>query len=415
MNVQCETCGSTYKIDGAKLKKEKTRLKCKTCGDTIIVKKLIDSPDPKPRKPLAAGPPATPSRGNVPIKTDQLIKKPRYKKLIFTSALTLLISLVFCSLLTNHYFKSILTDLAKSDLMRNAKINSEFISRYYEQKTRLAVAVSENIKVVRAAKEQAVGLRGPHPTKVPVTGKIREVTRLKVQNYLSGIYNIWSDELENLFIGDVYGHIVADGLDGASIGNSLNREHQSNHGWQQALNGKIVFEDLRFSTIPEHETVIASTIFVPMKDNGGFFGSVGLSIDFTLLDKAISENHTGIRGYTVLVDKFGRILVHPEKKYRLKKNIGGLPGEGFQALGSRMIDRQSGFATTALNGTKYHVYFEQVRPFEKFPDMGLSIASIISEGEIYQDVNMMNKYIGLLIGIALILSTLILLIVTRFK
>jgi predicted Zn finger-like uncharacterized protein len=415
MNVQCEICGSKYKIEAVKLKKEKTRLKCKTCGNTFIVTKPIETPDTKPRKPMVTDPPATHSRITTPLNKDPLIQKPRYKKIIITSTLILLISLVLCVLTANHNFKNILTDFAKDELMRNVKIKSELISQYYDQKTRLAMAISDSVKVVRAAKEHAVGFRGPNPTNAPISGKMREVTRLKVQNYLSGIYNHWSDELENLFIGDIYGYIMADGLEGTSIGTPLNQDPESDLGWKKALDGKIVVEDFRLSRIPEHKAALISTIYVPMKDNGGIFGSVGISVNFTSIAKSISENHTGIRGYTVLMDRFGRILAHPENKSRLKKNFGDLTGKGWQDLSLMMMDRQSGFGTFFLNGTNYHVYFDQVTPVGKHPDMGLSIASIIGEDEIYQKVNMMHKHIGLMIGIALILSTLILLIIARSK
>ncbi len=413
MKLQCKTCGSGYKIDAAKLKKEITRLKCKACGETIIVSKPKEAPTVKSRRILPAKLPTAPSRDIVPDKKSPPIQKPRYTPLILASTLILLSSLVLGMLTVDRYLKTLLIDFAKDELMRQAKINSVFVSRYFNQKTRLAIAVSKNIKVIRAAKEQAQGLRKPFPAKATVTGKMRAVTRLKVQNYLSKMFSLWSDELENLFIGDVYGTIMADGLDGTSIGMSLDREPGQNSGWRQAFNDEIVFEGFRLSSFPEQKTVLASTVYVPMKDNGGVFGSVGLTINCSVLEKTILENHTGGSGYTILTDRSGQILVHPEKKYCLKKKLGDLPGEGWKALSKRMLDRQSGFATLVLNQTNHLVYFNPVKPAGKHFDAGLSIASIIHEEEVFRKAISMRNQFGFLIAAAIILSLIILWIVVR--
>ena len=334
-----------------------------------------------------------------------------HNKFILTSTIILLASLILCMAISYFYFEESMTKFAKEELKKNTVSNSETISRFYDEKTRLAIAISEYPLVIKAGKEQADGFRGPNPTDAPTT-KISQETFNQIQNYLSGTYSHWSDELENLFMGDVYGYVMADSFNGLSVGILMNVDVRGGNYWRKTFEGNMVFGDLEFSPVPGHENLV-SVISIPIKDEKGVIASVGMPVDFDPLSKIIKSKIIGKNGYNIIIDRYGNLLVHPNKEFILKKKLSELEGVGLADISQKMLNKESGFATFVQNNIKYYIYYDYVRPLGQYQGQGLSVASIISEKELLEEADMMRNLTVFLIIMTVLLSSIVTFFISR--
>ena len=159
-------------------------------------------------------------------------------------------------------------------------------------------------------------MRGPNPAETfeqYVSEEVYDATAV----YLNRMWSYWSDELENLYVGDIYGyaHVGAfEVLDIPTAGIPMNVEERGGNYWKVAVNGLAAFGDLETSPVPGHD-FLASAICIPVRDENGVTGLVGVPVDFRPVQETISETTIGDSGLTILLDRHGRILVHPNEEY----------------------------------------------------------------------------------------------------
>ncbi len=343
-------------------------------------------------------------------------------KFIVTSTVILVVALLICMFVATNAFEGSMTTFAQEELQQTAEKNSEYISQFYNQKTRLAMAVSEDPLIIQTTQEQAGDLRGANPSET-YAQYVSEDVYTDTTVYLNRMWGYWSDELENLFIADVYGYAHAGAFEVIGIptgGIPMNVPARGGNYWERAIGGEMAFGDLETSPVPEHD-FLASAICVPVEDEQGVSGLVGIPVDFRTVQATIEANTIGDTGSTILLDRYGRILVHPESEYNLQ-GIGetlqetyltDLEGEGWSGLAESMVAQESGFTTIVQDGTTYQVYYDSVKPVGDYAGMNLSIASLISESEMFAEASsMQNTIIWLIIG-TLIVSSLVIYILAQ--
>jgi hypothetical protein len=70
-------------------------------------------------------------------------------KFIVTSTIILVIALVVTTAISTNRFGKAVTGFAKDDLQRTAEENAAYISKFYDDKTRLCMALSEEDIIIR--------------------------------------------------------------------------------------------------------------------------------------------------------------------------------------------------------------------------------------------------------------------------
>lgn len=343
-------------------------------------------------------------------------------KIIITSGVILLVALLVCMFVSIHYSENSIRDFAKDELQLTAEKNSEHIAKFFDDKTRLGQAVSEEPLIIQFTQEQVGDLRGPNPNDT-FANYVSDETWEQTSIYLNRMWSYWQDELENLFVGDIYGyaHLGAfEVIDIPTAGIPMNFEGRGGNYWRRAVEGSIAYGDLEQSPVPGHD-FLASAIAVPVKDDKGVTGLVGVAIDFRPVDTYVSENTIGDSGYSIVLDRYGRILVHPNAEYCLhgvapdvvETYLKDIEGTGWDELANKMGAGESGFTTVNADGKKYHVYYDYVAPRGQYTGMELSVASIVSESELFEEANSMRNAIIILIIVTLVVSILATFIVTR--
>ena len=72
-------------------------------------------------------------------------------KFIAVSTVILVAALLVCMFVATDAFEGSMTEFAEDELQQTAEKNSEYISQFYNGKTRLAKAVSEEPLIIQAA------------------------------------------------------------------------------------------------------------------------------------------------------------------------------------------------------------------------------------------------------------------------
>ncbi len=335
-----------------------------------------------------------------------------YKKFVFASSVILIASLVIFTVVASSYFEKSITEFAQEELKRDTLSNADLISRFYDEKTRLAVSLSKNEVIINAAKLQAGDLTGPNP-EAQFKQNLNKAEYEEITDFLETTYSHWSEELENMFLGDVFGYAFADPLGGLSVGILLNADVRGGNFWTKAMNGEEVFGDLEFSPVPGRGKYLVSVIAVPIKDGDDVVGMIGLPVTFNPIGETINSRRTGESGANILIDRFGNLLVHSNPDYILKKKLSDLGGDDLKQISQGMMNMESGFGTFVLDNVKYQVYYHPVEGLSHYKGQGLSVASIISEHQLLEKSGFFRKSMFLFILTTIILSSLIIYLISR--
>jgi methyl-accepting chemotaxis protein len=235
--------------------------------------------------------------------------------------------------------------------------------------------------------------------------------------YLNRNWEYWQDQLENIFVGDVYGYAHCGAFEVLGIPTSgipINVEGRGGNYWARTARGETAFGDLEQSPVPTHD-FLASSIAVPVKDSSGrVCGLAAVAIDSRPVMTHIQNNAVGVTGYTVLLDRYGRILSHPNAEYCLhglpddgsltETYLEDLSGTGWADLQENMVAQEDGSATVTQGGKKYQVYYQSVDPVGEYAGMGLSVASVISDSELHEEANSMRNTIIIIALIAILVA-----------
>jgi diguanylate cyclase (GGDEF)-like protein/PAS domain S-box-containing protein len=147
----------------------------------------------------------------------------------------------------------------------------------------------------------------------------------------------------------------------------------------------------------------------PLRNNNGEV--VGVLGEDLLLDTIIQKIKS-IRlengGYWVLLDHDGLALYHPSKKYQ-NTNLAETPAT--KEIVQSLLSEKNGRIGYTLDGEK------KITVFREIPSTGWILAAVILEDSVYQsNLNLMHKYIGLIIvGAVLILLFILLFSISLTK
>ncbi|MBP2626490.1 MAG: signal transduction histidine kinase, nitrogen specific, NtrB [Firmicutes bacterium] len=157
-------------------------------------------------------------------------------------------------------------------------------------------------------------------------------------------------------------------------------------------------------------TTGSPTIFIvaPIKDEGNHpQGLIGIGISLEYVQKIVENLKTGQTGYGVIVAQDGTIIYHPNKDFVMKKKVTeqDIPGTG--EIGKIMISGGSGIYRYKFNGQKKVAFYQPI------PLAGWSVATLVSEEELFAPAIQMIKSLAMIMLVILILMAIIILIAAR--
>lgn len=119
-------------------------------------------------------------------------------------------------------------------------------------------------------------------------------------------------------------------------------------------------------------------IGVPIKDvEDKSIGTMISAVNLAYIQEKVKDFKYGDRGYSLLVGKDGTILVHPNEELVMKSKVTEVQDENIKSLGKEMLDKKSGTFRFTSGKENFIVFYNKV------PLSGWSVASVISEDELF--------------------------------
>jgi methyl-accepting chemotaxis protein len=119
-------------------------------------------------------------------------------------------------------------------------------------------------------------------------------------------------------------------------------------------------------------------IGVPIKNEADkSIGTMISAVNLSYIQDKVKAFKFGEKGYSLLLGKDGTILVHPNEELVMKSKIAEVEDANMQSLGKEMLDKKTGTFRFSSGKDNYIVFYDQV------PLSGWSVASVISEEELF--------------------------------
>ncbi|BCZ45632.1 methyl-accepting chemotaxis protein [Clostridium gelidum] len=119
-------------------------------------------------------------------------------------------------------------------------------------------------------------------------------------------------------------------------------------------------------------------IGVPIKNEADkSIGTMISAVNLSYIQDKVKDFKFGEKGYSLLLGKDGTVLVHPNEELVMKSKIAEVEDANMQSLGKEMLDKKTGTFRFTSGKDNFIVFYDQV------PLSGWSVASVISEQELF--------------------------------
>lgn len=137
-------------------------------------------------------------------------------------------------------------------------------------------------------------------------------------------------------------------------------------------------------------------------------GTMISGVNLSYIQDKIKAFKYGEKGYSLLIGKDGTILVHPDESLVMKANISDVEDENMKVLGSEMLQKEAGTFSFTQGKENYIVFYN------KIPLSGWSVASVISEDELFASSNkLMYTMLLITLAIAVLIGVIVVIISKR--
>lgn len=149
-------------------------------------------------------------------------------------------------------------------------------------------------------------------------------------------------------------------------------------------------------------------IGVPIKNEADkSIGTMISAVNLSYIQEKVKAFKFGERGYSLLIGKDGNILEHPDKDLIMKKNISDVENENIKLLGQQMKEKEQGIFKFSEGQDKFIVFYDKV------PLSGWSIASVLSEKELFASVDKLMIMLSLITLAIVLVSAVIIVFVAK--
>jgi methyl-accepting chemotaxis protein len=161
--------------------------------------------------------------------------------------------------------------------------------------------------------------------------------------------------------------------------------------FKSTMKGKEIISEPYFEPATGSNVVFLST---PVKDKSGkIIGAVCVTLNLSKITDIINQEASKNNEVSIMVDKTGLIVAHPDKSLIMKKNIVRDKSADFVKIAKQMI-KGSTNTTTFIDSTGN----KKLCSFSPIKATGWSVAIIFSYSEIMKDLNFL-RYWTMIIGI----------------
>ncbi len=141
------------------------------------------------------------------------------------------------------------------------------------------------------------------------------------------------------------------------------------------------------------------------KSNNQLLGVIAGDMELTAISEIVAETNTSIENsYAILIDDTGTVLAHPEQEMLA---ISLLDTPHLKALGNDMLNKKNGYFSYDIDDEKSVIVYSQV------PSTGWILGISLPENEILKPLGAIRVQSFIIIGIALLLTTLFALLFSK--
>ncbi|WP_411682333.1 methyl-accepting chemotaxis protein [Clostridium thailandense] len=138
-------------------------------------------------------------------------------------------------------------------------------------------------------------------------------------------------------------------------------------------------------------------IGVPIKNSDDKpIGTMTSAVNLSYIQNKVKTFKFGQKGYSLLIGKDGTILVHPDESLVMKNKISDVKDTNMRSLGKEMLGHKSGEFQFGSGKDKFIVFYNKV-PLSEW-----SIASVISEDELFASSRKLMKMFLLITSLILV-------------
>jgi methyl-accepting chemotaxis protein len=150
-------------------------------------------------------------------------------------------------------------------------------------------------------------------------------------------------------------------------------------------------------------------IGVPIKNEADkSIGTMISAVNLSYIQDKVKAFKFGDKGYSVLIGKDGTILVHPDEELVMKSKITDIEDENIKLLGKDMLEKESGTVRFTSGKNNFIVFYN------KIPLSGWSVASVVSENELFaSSQKLMTTLLLITLIIVIILVGIIIIVAKR--
>jgi len=282
VKVICGKCEKAYNIDESKLRKAKTGLICKACGDTIwVTKPGYTAPvKPAPAEPAAPAPDTTKSAAAVREVETRKVRFGLLRKVILAMLVVSIVPFgLFLGLTFNETRDRIRTD---SELLMAQ--TADGLGRHVDE------WIDKNVRMLKVA-AQLTDMTSMNPA-----------AQEKVLKSIRAEYPF----MYLVFTLDANGINIARS-DGKKLKNYSDRQY-----YKGVAQGKpLAWQTLIGKTSKKPALVLA----VPIKRNGQIVGVLASAMTTVAISKQVANWRKGETGFAFLIDETGKVVAHQVRKY----------------------------------------------------------------------------------------------------
>lgn len=149
-------------------------------------------------------------------------------------------------------------------------------------------------------------------------------------------------------------------------------------------------------------------IGVPIKNSDDKpIGTLTSAVNLSYIQNKVKAFKFGQKGYSLLIAKDGTIIVHPNESLVMKNKISDVKDTNIQSLGKEILKQKSGIFRFASGKDKFIVFYNKV-PLSEW-----SIASVMSEEELFASSRELTNILLLITSLIVVLIGGIITLVAR--
>ncbi len=167
--------------------------------------------------------------------------------------------------------------------------------------------------------------------------------------------------------------------------------------WYKALMGGSTYH-ISNPVVSKGTGKTISVIGSQIKDDSD--SSIGLmmsAVNLTYVENKVKNFKFGEKGYAMLIGSDGTLVVYPDKSLVMKKKLSDVQDTNMKLLDKKMLTEKSGTFSFIKNNEKFMVFYNKV------PLSGWSIASVVSENELFAAANKMMLTLLLIASLIVII------------